>query len=207
MQPRLKFLMGLVAFTVVQRVLPYFVTNHDIKLNPLAIFYPWNFSPLMAVSLFSGAYLADRRLKFGLPLLVLFISDLGITLKTGQLSSAFQLDGGLVYACILAAAWMGQGLDRRDWPLRDIEALGRGMVAEILFFIVTNFGYFCFQTDLPHTSAGLMACYVAAIPFAGRSFASTAFYSVLIFSPLAVKSTTTSTRTEPRLQTDQSLYT
>jgi len=37
--------------------------------------HPWNFTPVGAMALFSGAVLKDRRLAFLLPLLALFIGD------------------------------------------------------------------------------------------------------------------------------------
>ena len=185
MPSRLKFLLGLIAFTIVLRLLPYVLTNYDMALDPGAIFYPWNFSPLMAVSLFAGANLTDRRLRFGLPLLMMFISDLGIWGVTGQFSWGFPGDRWSAYVCCAVAVVLGSGLNGRPAHTRPLIAVGRGLLSEVLFFVVTNFVYFWYQSDLPHTVAGLMACYVAAIPFAGRSFISTAFYSGLLFSPLA----------------------
>ena len=37
--------------------------------------HPWNFTPLGAMALFSGAMLRDRRLAFAFPLLALFAGD------------------------------------------------------------------------------------------------------------------------------------
>ncbi len=187
MPPRLKFLVGLVSFTVVLRLLPYILTAYDQTVDPGVIFYPWNFMPLMAFCLYSGAYVADKRWSMVPPLLALFISDLGIWAATGQFSRAFPSDSWTVYVCHMITVLLGSGLNQNAWPARGFNALCRGMLAETIFFVVTNFAYFCGQTDLPHTATSLVACYVAAIPFAGRSFVSTAFYSVLLFSPLAVR--------------------
>src|SRR6218665_2078179 len=38
--------------------------------------HPPNFTPLLAVSLFSGAFLTDKRLAYGVPLLAMLLSDL-----------------------------------------------------------------------------------------------------------------------------------
>ena len=40
--------------------------------------HPANFSPIFAIALFGGTYLADRRLALIIPLAALFISDLFI---------------------------------------------------------------------------------------------------------------------------------
>lgn len=209
MQTRWKFLAALMTFTVVLRlmpyvlpvVMPYVMPNYDIKLDPSVMFYPWNFSPLMAISLYAGANLADRRLRVGFPLLTLLLSDLGIWAVTGQFEWAFPQGYWSSYLCNAIAVLLGSSLNRQTGSTRVLFAVGRGVTAEVLFFVVTNFVYFLNQTDLPHSAAGLVACYVAAIPFAGRSFTSTAFYSTLLFSPLASQAYAGSKETKPVLQT------
>jgi hypothetical protein len=214
MPARAKFLIGLVVFTVVVRVLPALLTHYDVKLDSSVIFYPWHFMPLMAVCLYSGATMTDRRYAIGMPLLALIASDLVLWLITGQSFWTVPMAGWspagafcmatlsfLVSAfCYVIAIYLGKGVNRRPWPLRGLDAFGRGMLSEAIFFLLTNFVYFLSQTtDHPHTAAGLIACYVAAIPFAGRSFASTAFYSVLLFSPLAVRASGETQQVEAEL--------
>ena len=184
------------------RLLPYFLTTCNITINPSVIYYPWHFMPLMGVCLYSGAYITNRRLALGLPLIGLLVSDLSLWAITGDFEWGFQSDRWSAYLCYMLAALMGTGLNRRSWPLRGADAFTRGMMAEALFFVVTNFVYFCIQSDLPHTLIGLYTCYVNAIPFAGRAFMSTAFYSVLLFSPLVARATEqTQSAAKPELQT------
>lgn len=202
MLPRIKFVICLVGFTVIMRLLPYVLKMYDVNVDPTVIFYPWNFLPLTAVCLYSGAYVKDHRWSFGLPLLGLFVTDLGIGMITGQFSWGFPRDRWSAYLSYVLIIVMGYGLNRRTWPLRAVDAVARGILAETLFFIVTNFAYFLVQTDHPQTFAGVLACYAAAIPFAKTSFVSTAFYSVLLFSPLAVRAAGEEpVRTKPELQT------
>ena len=200
MSSRLNFLLGLFSFTIVLRLLPYILTNYDAKLDSSVIFYPWNFSPMTAVCLFSGAFMADRRIRFGLPLLALLISDLGIWAVTGQFSWAFPSDRWAAYVCTAMAVVLGQGLNRQPGASRAVAAVGCGLFSEVLFFVVTNFVYFWTQTEAPHTTAGLIACYVAAIPFAKTSFASSLFYTGLLFSPLADRTLAPAKAMEPVLQ-------
>lgn len=214
MPPRVKFLMGLVTFAIIVRLLPALLTRYDLKLDPTVLFYPWNFMPLMAVSLYSGATVSDRRWAIGLPLFALVASDLGIWALTGKSVWTIPHDGwsasaGMMMAtfcyvvsiaCYAITVALGNGASQRPWPLRAVDAFARGMLAEAIFFILTNFAYFLIQNDLPHTPMGLVTCYVAAIPFAWKSFASTAFYSVLLFSPLALPSEGESKCVEPSLQ-------
>ena len=200
MSSRVKFLVGLVAFTIILRLLPYVLTAYNMTVDPTVIFYPWNFVPLMGICLYSGAYVEDRRWSIVVPVLTLLISDLGIWALTGQFSWAFPSDRWSVYLCYLIAVSMGRGLNSRPWPARAFYAFGLGMLAELNFFLVTNFAYFLTQTVFPQSLDGLISCYVVAIPFAGKSLASTAFFSVLLFSPLAIRAAGGSSSQQPAMQ-------
>src|SRR6266852_5946462 len=83
--------------------------------------HPWNFTPVGAMALFSGAVLRDRRLAFFFPLLPLFLGDIFI---------GFHKLMFVVYVAI------------GHW-LRDRRTIARITLATLLgaiqFFIVTNF--------------------------------------------------------------------
>jgi hypothetical protein len=61
-----------------------------------------------------------------------------------------------------------------------------GVVASVLFFLVTNFGTWALSGMYPHTLAGLGACYVAAIPFFQNTLAGDLFYAALLFGGFAL---------------------
>ena len=205
MSSRLKFMTGLMALTVVLRLAPYFLMNYDIKIDAGAIYYPWNFSPLMAASLFSGAYVTDRRLKFGLPILTMLLSDMGIWVATGQFAWGFPTDRWAAYLCLGMGVLLGMGLNQRSRIPQAVAAVGGGLLAETLFFLITNFFCFWGNSEYPQNPAGLIACYVAAIPFAGRSFVSTLCYSLLLFSPLTDRVTGRATLRQPALPSTRSV--
>jgi hypothetical protein len=56
------------------------------------------------------------------------------------------------------------------------------VVASLQFFLISNFGAWLgsFAT-YPHTLGGLVSCYIAAIPFYGRTLASDLLYSAALF--------------------------
>ena len=113
-QSKLGLLIGLLIYSIAIRLLPYVLQNCDVKLDPTILFYPWNFSPLTAVCLMSGACLADRRLSFVLPLSAMLLSNIGIGLLTGRWDWAFPEQTWWVpYACFAAAVWLGTLLRRR----------------------------------------------------------------------------------------------
>jgi uncharacterized protein DUF6580 len=56
--------------------------------------------------------------------------------------------------------------------------------AQFCFFGVTNFGVWAFGSLFPKTAAGLLACYVAAIPFFKNTLVGDAIYTAVLFGGL-----------------------
>jgi hypothetical protein len=131
--------------------------------------HPWNFTPVGAMALFSGAALQDRRLAFFFPLLALFLGDIFI---------GFHKLMFVVYASFLVNVAIGL------W-LRDHRTIARITLAPLLgaiqFFIITNFAVWQFLSGFPHTASGLIACYLAGVPFFWNTLAGDAFYVALLF--------------------------
>jgi hypothetical protein len=138
--------------------------------------HPWNFTPLGAMALFSGAVLKDRRLAFAFPLLALFAGDLFV----GFYKLTVML---IVYASFLVNVAIGL------W-LRDRRTVGRISLATLLgaiqFFLVTNFAVWQFLGGYPHKAPGLLACYIAGVPFFWNTLAGDAFYATLLFGSFAL---------------------
>lgn len=136
--------------------------------------HPWNYTPIGATALFSGAILKDRRLAFLFPLLALFAGDIFI---------GFHKLIPVVYASFLVSVAIG------FW-LRDRRTVGRISAATLLgalqFFIVTNFAVWAFGLSYPRNSAGLLACYIAGIPFFWNTLAGDAVYAALFFGGFAL---------------------
>ena len=136
--------------------------------------HPWNFTPVGAMAIFSGAILRDRRLAFLLPLLTLFAGDIFI---------GFHKLMPIVYASFLISVAIGL-------LLRSRRTIGRISLATlagaIQFFLVTNFAVWAFSVTYPHTRVGLLACYVAGIPFFWSTLAGDAFYAILLFGGFAL---------------------
>jgi hypothetical protein len=55
------------------------------------------------------------------------------------------------------------------------------VVATAGFFLVSNFNVWFSGDFYPHTVAGLVACYLAAIPFAENMLLGNLFYSAVLF--------------------------
>lgn len=182
-QPRIWFVASMIVYTVVIRIVPYVLYQFGMEIDPARTIYPWNFSPLTALCLFGGACYADRRLSFIIPLAALALSDICIGLLMGDVRFAIHPTTPFVYGCFAIAVALSMWL-RKSRPVWRIAITG--FAAETLFFIVTNFGVWAFQSTYSPDATGLLTCYVAALPFFGRSLVSTGIFSTLLFSRLAL---------------------
>ena len=133
----------------------------------------WNATPVMAIALFGGTYLA-KRWAIILPLAIVATSDfiIGWHNTIPFTWGAFILTGMLAWwirrhpsaTCIVAAALAGS----------------------VLFFLITNFGVWLVGELYPRTIAGLWACYVAAIPFFRSSLFGDLVYTTVFFGGYAL---------------------
>src|SRR5215470_9035620 len=116
--------------------------------------HPPNVAPIAAMALFGGAYAANRKLAYLLPLAALLLSDLvlGFTVY----GSTLLRSQPVVYACIVGTAAMGRLIRDR----RSVLQIGTVAVASsMLFYVVTNFAVWAAGTIYPLTWAGLTTCY------------------------------------------------
>ena len=146
--------------------------------------HPPNFSPVEAIALFGGAYFARRHFALWVPLAAMLLSDLALGLLHGGLYADYFLSAGflLVYLCIAASALLGFGLRGRVGALR---VGAYSLLGSVLFFLVTNFGAWLGSPMYPQTAEGLLAAYVAGLPFFQNTVLGTLFYSALLFGSLA----------------------
>ena len=135
-----------------------------------------NVTPITAVALFSGAYLADRRLAFFVPLAALLVSDLILGFYgPGEMASVY-----LSFALVVA---LGLRVGQKRSALRIGSA---AIAASLLFFVITNFAVWAFGTLYPKSGAGLMECYIAALPFFRHTLAGDLSYTLLLFGGFAL---------------------
>jgi ABC-type multidrug transport system fused ATPase/permease subunit len=88
-----------------------------------------------------------------------------------------------VYGSFALMVWLGTWLRsrRRLQPIA-----GATLAGSVLFFVVTNFAVWLSGMTYPTTAVGLLACYVAAIPYFGNTIAGDAFYAALLFGGFAL---------------------
>jgi len=136
--------------------------------------HPWNFTPIGAMALISGAMFRDRRVAFVFPLVALFAGDLFVGLHRLM---------PVVYASFLLSVFIGTWLTNRHGILR---IGGAVFLGALQFFLITNFAAWQLFGTYPHTPAGLVACYIAGLPLFGNTLAGDAIYASLFFGIFAL---------------------
>jgi hypothetical protein len=162
------------AMTVLYRIAPYYL-NGGPQQSTL-----WNFVPIGALALFAGARLRTPW-AFLLPLGAMFLSDLLLIRPVAELGySAFGWGRLLIYGCLALYFFSGRLLPRQGFTPEPtlLAALG----SSTAFFLITNFAVWLSDTSLyTKDGAGLIACYVAAIPFHQNTLSSDLLYSFALF--------------------------
>lgn len=130
--------------------------------------HEWNMTPFMALALFAGARLPAGAWRYLLPLAGMVVSDLLIGLHATMI---------WVYAGLLAVVWLGSQLKSKSLPWY----LGGAGVGALVFFVLTNFGVWVSTELYAPTLAGLVTCYVAALPFLAKSLAADLLFTTLFF--------------------------
>ncbi len=146
---------GLIALVIFSRLVPH----------------PVNFTPMGALGLFAGAYLA-RKSAWLVPLAALIISDLFI--GTYHLVSML-----FVYLGFVSGTLIGHYLLKERSNV--LLLFGSSLAVSVIFFLLSNFGTWLSGTLYPMTMAGLVECFVLALPFFGNTFASTLIYTFVLF--------------------------
>ncbi len=126
-----------------------------------------NFSPIIAVALFSGAFFANRKIALAIPIIAMFISDLFIGLHPTMISVYFSF--GLI--AIL-------GMRIKAATTKNIFA--NSIIGALIFFVITNFAVWAMGW-YGYSLAGLATCFEMAIPFFRYTLLSSVAYSIFLF--------------------------
>ena len=133
--------------------------------------HPPNFTPVLG----GGALL---RHPIHAPLLTPFWFRL-LGMAAGDLVLGFH---DQVWAVYLARRPVRRA--RARWMLSPpgvLATLGAGVSGSALFFLLTNFAVWLQGDFYPMTTAGLLACYVAAIPFFHHTLIATLLFGIALF--------------------------
>ena len=129
--------------------------------------HPWNFTPVLATSIFAGFYFKEFFLSFFIVIFSMFLGDVFLGFHSTMI---------FTYISLIIAVLIG--LFIKVLSFKNI--LFSGLVSSICFFIITNFGVWLVTDMYDQSIEGLLTCYVAAIPFFSNTILSTLFYLFLI---------------------------
>lgn len=143
---------------------------------------PLGFMPHMAMALFGGAMIKDRKWAFALPIFSIFLSDLLYeTLFRAGLSDIPGFYAGQFTNYLLFAGLTLIGMAIRSVNLLSVATAS--LVAPTLYFLVSNFFVWLNGGGWGHpkTMDGLMATYTDGLPFYRGNLLSTILFSALLF--------------------------
>ena len=162
---------------------------------------PFGFAPQIAMAIFGGAIIKDKKMAFLLPLLSMFISDSLYELLyrngIGKIPGFYE---GQITNYILFSAMTVFGFFIKDLKLSQI--ILTSLAAPTAFFILSNFFVWLSNSpdaglQRPKTFNGLLMCFNDGLPFYPWSIAATLVFSAILFGGyyLAKKSLLTSPKT------------
>ena len=126
MKPRAMLLVVMILGAAAMRLLPH----------------PWNFTPIGALALFSGAHFDDKRWAFIVPLTALFVSDLVLGFHSGM---------PVIYGAFAVIVCMGFFLREKKTVVRVTAA---SLAAATFFFNISNFAVWAYDWLYPLTMLG-----------------------------------------------------
>jgi tryptophan-rich sensory protein len=143
---------------------------------------PWGFAPQIAMALFAGATIRDKRWAFALPVFSMFISDvLYQVLYANGLSDIPGFYKGQFTNYILFGGITLIGFLMKRITIASVFAFS--LLGPTVYFLLSNFliwinggGY-----SRPRNFGGLMQTYIDAVPFYRGSLMATLVFSTILF--------------------------
>ena len=125
--------------------------------------HPFNFTPVLAICMFSGICFYNRKYLLAVPLIMMLVSDYFIGFH------------GLIpwiYAPLAVCLFVGVAVRK---SLNGYTVLYSSILCSIIFFLVSNFGVWI--VGYPKTFEGFISCYIMALPFFKNTLIGTVAYS------------------------------
>ena len=129
--------------------------------------HPSNFTPILAVGVFSGFYFRNFLLGALIVIFSMFLGDLYL---------GFHDKMFFTYISLAIAVALGLLIKR----LKFTEILFSGLVSSVCYFIITNFGAWLTLEMYEKNFSGLLQSYTLAIPFFHNTLISTFLYLILL---------------------------
>ena len=143
--------------------------------------HPPNFAPIGAAALFGGARLRGWQ-AYLVPLVAMLATDPIRSWMEGGYP-AYSWGSVAIYGSFMISVLLGRLFLQNSANAARIGAVA--LAGSVQFFLLTNFTTWAASSMYPHTWAGLMACYIAAVPFFGYTVAGDLVYCGVLFGAYA----------------------
>lgn len=146
---------------------------------------PYGFAPQIAMAIFAGAIIKDKKFAFLLPLLSMFVSDaLYEILFRNGVGNMPGFYNGQITNYILFTSLTLFGFFIKNFNVGRIAIAA--IAAPTTYFIISNFLVWASSLPLaglgrPKTFSGLMLCFSDGLPFYPWSVAATFIFSAILF--------------------------
>jgi hypothetical protein len=144
--------------------------------------HPPNFAPVGATAVFAG-----RTLKPWMAMLLvaaaMFVGDIVLSLLHGYPIMSWVTP--FVYGGFFVQAGLGRLLRSKKGG-----AIAAAVGGSVTFFVLSNFGVWVAGSMYAHTPAGLVECYVAALPFFGGTLVGDVIWTLILslaYKPIAAR--------------------
>lgn len=142
--------------------------------------YPYNFSPIIGMAVFSGAVIKDKRLAFAMPILAMFLSD--VLFELFKVAPGFWGWGQLVgYGILALITVIGFSMKK----INIFSVAGYSIGASLLFFLLSNSSFFIFDNPIYHTYPQSLSGYfdtlIGGLPFLWKSIPTDLVYCAILF--------------------------
>ena len=146
---------------------------------------PYGFAPQIAMAIFGGAIIKDKKFAFLLPLLSMFVSDALYEILfrngVGNMPGFYE---GQITNYILFASLTLFGFFIKNFNIGRIALAA--MAAPTTYFLISNFLIWLSNSPLaglgrPKTFNGLLLCFSDGLPFYPWSIAATFIFSAILF--------------------------
>jgi hypothetical protein len=134
-----------------------------------------NFTPVAATALFAGSTMRRRTFALAVPLLGMLLSDAVVGFYDWRVMS-------VVYASLAVPAIVGIVSQTVRVPLLMAQVLS----CSLFFFAASNLAVWAFSGMYAPDLAGLIKCYLAALPFLQNTVAGDLTWAAMLFGTLWV---------------------
>ena len=155
-------------------MLAYLFLAFAVAVHARILPMPFGFAPVTAALLYFGA----RRPRREMWIPVAALTAAGIYLSRSYYGYAVSADLLITWAWYAGMVLLGGLLAKNASALRVGAASLAGSVS---FFVLSNFAVWAVWSMYPKNFAGLMTCYVAAVPFFRNALVSDLFFAAAFF--------------------------